>query len=690
MSLLSLPNELLIYVSRYLDYADDTSALSRTCHLLYLLINPLLFPRFAKQHHRDAILYAIGHGDHVLMEKLLIQTGVDLFSYVESTHHSPLPIAARKGHLGMVQVLLDLTGESIHLDSLNDDAPLVETLLGGHLEIAQLLISRGAIPDFRTSYDKDRTALSLVAEQGPLASVQFLIEETLSDMESKDSKGYTPLLHAASHGSLDVLKYLVKMGANPTVTDNQGKTALFHAAEQDRMDICLFLLDTSWSDYLLNNFDGMSLAHVASKGRKTANLLLNRMDSNTKIASAAGHELVLFLFSSAACGLDPFVQRLLEKGCDPLAQVLLEKEPSIDGEMCFHKYDSPLRQAAANDHVNVVRLLLDSIHARDQLGPSIMDIIPIAAENNAFRVLQDILDSNMRDITKTCISDALQLTAPYEEATQLLLKHGASPDKDGDGGYQLLQQVVEQGSCSSVKMLLEVMGLDPVKLLAVTPHGCTSLLETATTFIDLKMVKLLLEKVDFHPANEEYQQALSSAISWGRVGNHVFKSVEIIEYFLDHGFDVNTRAKRGAYAGSPLLTISVSTAAQQDVVVSLLLSRGADVHATDESQQTALWWAVNRGDDIAVPILLDHGADPLHENINGRTPLDECVSGYNYTLLRIILRAMEARGVQYDLTDLMHKAEERRRRYHKHEENKLLKYLIQHRCRVMYPCASDI
>lgn len=73
MSLLSLPNELLIHVSQYLDYADDISAFSRTCHLLYSLVNPLLFPRYAKQHQVDAILYAMENGDHVLMESLLKQ-----------------------------------------------------------------------------------------------------------------------------------------------------------------------------------------------------------------------------------------------------------------------------------------------------------------------------------------------------------------------------------------------------------------------------------------------------------------------------------------------------------------------------------------------------------------------------------------------------------------------------------------
>lgn len=113
MSLLSLSNELLIYISQFLDYADDFSAFSRTCLRLYSLVNPLLFPHYAIQHQCDALIYAMNNGDYILMERL-IQARVNLFTYEEMTHHALLPTAARNGHLGMVQVLLDLTQEDIH------------------------------------------------------------------------------------------------------------------------------------------------------------------------------------------------------------------------------------------------------------------------------------------------------------------------------------------------------------------------------------------------------------------------------------------------------------------------------------------------------------------------------------------------------------------------------------------------
>lgn len=76
--------------------------------------------------------------------------------------------------------------------------------------------------------DQDRTALSFIAEKGPLASAKFLLEEATSDIETQDSKGFTPLLYAASCGSLESVKCLIKAGADPMRRDNQGRSIIFH------------------------------------------------------------------------------------------------------------------------------------------------------------------------------------------------------------------------------------------------------------------------------------------------------------------------------------------------------------------------------------------------------------------------------------------------------------------------------
>ena len=61
------------------------------------------------------------------------------------------------------------------------------------------------------------------------------------------------------------------------------------------------------------------------------------------------------------------------------------------------------------------------------------------------------------------------------------------------------------------------------------------------------------------------------------------------------------------------------------------------------------------------------------------------MSDYKGTSLKIILRAIEDKRIQVDLIGLIEKAKEAL--YDENEENRLLKYLKQHQCRVTYPCA---
>lgn len=70
MSLLSLPNELLGCICKYLVYSDNINALPQSCRLLYSSINPLLFAPRAKQCQLNEIKYVLDTGDHLLMERL--------------------------------------------------------------------------------------------------------------------------------------------------------------------------------------------------------------------------------------------------------------------------------------------------------------------------------------------------------------------------------------------------------------------------------------------------------------------------------------------------------------------------------------------------------------------------------------------------------------------------------------------
>ncbi|MBQ0775893.1 MAG: ankyrin repeat domain-containing protein [Gammaproteobacteria bacterium] len=61
--------------------------------------------------------------------------------------------------------------------------------------------------------------------QAELISVKVLIDQG-ADIEAVDAFGCTPLMNAAWVASVDIVEYLISLGANVYAVNNEGKTAL--------------------------------------------------------------------------------------------------------------------------------------------------------------------------------------------------------------------------------------------------------------------------------------------------------------------------------------------------------------------------------------------------------------------------------------------------------------------------------
>lgn len=67
------------------------------------------------------------------------------------------------------------------------------------------------------------------ATSGSAETVQALLKYK-PDLEIRDALGWTPLIIAASSGSLDVVKELIGAGADVTAVNDRDQTALHYAA----------------------------------------------------------------------------------------------------------------------------------------------------------------------------------------------------------------------------------------------------------------------------------------------------------------------------------------------------------------------------------------------------------------------------------------------------------------------------
>ncbi|KAJ4294216.1 actin- protein 3 [Kalmusia sp. IMI 367209] len=170
---------------------------------------------------------AQGHNDDV---RLLLEKGADQIACLRNGA-SPLFMAARNGNLELAKMLLgDGIGltqafedgstlsprQQASIDAAKDDrfTPLLTAACNGHLEVVNLLLKHGA--SIAAETHAGDTALDLAILKGHLDVVQALLHAG-ADVSTHEGEGWTPLYKAALHGQDDIAKLLLEKGAEVNV-----------------------------------------------------------------------------------------------------------------------------------------------------------------------------------------------------------------------------------------------------------------------------------------------------------------------------------------------------------------------------------------------------------------------------------------------------------------------------------------
>ena len=163
----------------------------------------------------------------------LILAGADV-NATDKWGLTALDMASYRGLLEVTKQLVS-AGADISIEDYNKQQALHFAGYGSHLELIKYLISQGA--DIHAKNRLEWTVLHIVASFGKLEAVRFFVEEELLDVNTQDSWGQTAL-HLASHkGDLEMLSYLVSMGADITIPDKRGMTALTIAKKRNNLEI---------------------------------------------------------------------------------------------------------------------------------------------------------------------------------------------------------------------------------------------------------------------------------------------------------------------------------------------------------------------------------------------------------------------------------------------------------------------
>eukprot|EP01125_Pyxidicula_operculata_P018546 TRINITY_DN6599_c0_g1_i3.p1 TRINITY_DN6599_c0_g1~~TRINITY_DN6599_c0_g1_i3.p1 ORF type:complete len:2657 (+),score=665.91 TRINITY_DN6599_c0_g1_i3:42-8012(+) len=167
----------------------------------------------------------------------------------------------------------------------------------GYPEVVKLLLERGANPNIAT-YSTKLTAMHVACQSGNLDCVKLLVEHNV-DIEPKDNKKRTPLIHAIIDGHLKVVSYLLSVGADFESCDSSQNSALHYAAGYGWIEILKYLVHVGASPNKFNDWKTTPLGISLLKGHvHCANYLLDVKGVDVNIKDDEGKNLISQLLSN--------------------------------------------------------------------------------------------------------------------------------------------------------------------------------------------------------------------------------------------------------------------------------------------------------------------------------------------------------------------------------------------------------
>ncbi|MFB9275943.1 ankyrin repeat domain-containing protein [Cohnella cellulosilytica] len=178
--------------------------------------------------NRD-LLQAADQGDRKAVERLLEQ-GADL-NAVDGRGRTAAMIAVLNDRLDLFKLLAD-RGADIDIRDDRLDNPLLYSGAEGKLDFLKLALAAGADTTITNRFGG--TALIPAADRGHVEIVRELLEHSDVDVDHVNNLGWTALLEAVILGDggsdhREIVRLLVKHGADVNLADNDGVTPLQHA-----------------------------------------------------------------------------------------------------------------------------------------------------------------------------------------------------------------------------------------------------------------------------------------------------------------------------------------------------------------------------------------------------------------------------------------------------------------------------
>ncbi|XP_073684338.1 poly [ADP-ribose] polymerase tankyrase-2 isoform X2 [Garra rufa] len=538
------------------DYRKDElldSARSGNEEKLMSLLTPLNVNCHASDGRKSTPLHLAAGYNRVKTVQLLLQHGADVHAK-DKGDLVPLHNACSYGHYEVAELLVK-HGACVNAMDLWQFTPLHEAASKNRVEVCSLLLSYGADPCFlnchnksaidlaptallkeRLAYEFRGHALLQAAREADMARFKkHLSLETIdfkhpltqemalhcvskspypkrkqicelllrkgANVNEKNKDFLTPLHLAAEKSHNDIIEVLVKHEAKVNAVDNLGQTALHRAAHCGHLQTCRMLLNAG-CDPLITSLQGFSTSQLTNESIQE------------------------ILQEGAFTGNSDTDRQLLEASKSGDLEVV-KKLCTLQNVNCRDvegRQSTPLHFAAGYNRVAVVEYLLQhgaDVHAKDKGG-----LVPLhnACSYGHYEVAELLVLHgavvNVADLWKFTPLHEAAAKGKYE-ICKLLLQHGADPTKKNRDGNTPLDLVKDRDT--DIQDLLR----GDAALLDAAKKGC------------LGRVKKLCTPDNVNCRDTQGRHSTPLHLAAG------YNNLEVAEYLLQHGAEVNSQDKGG-------------------------------------------------------------------------------------------------------------------------------------------------
>jgi len=505
-----------------------------------------------------------------------------------------LMLAAEQGFFECVQLLVEAHAELELAPSgplalamnLCGQTPLFCAAKQGQVQIVKYLLDCGANSNVQNHYGV--SALWIPAQKGMLNVVELLINAGADTQiapfghlaDELNIAGWTPLYAAMKTREFDVVKFLLKRGADPNAVTKLGSTPFLLASEICDLDVIEACVEASADlDFAPSgpdadnlNITGQTALFMATlKDRVDVVKFLIRKGAQVNVQNRYG---VSPLLLCAESGNFELVKALVDAGADvnisPKGQ--LAEENLLAGQ-------TPLLGAAKKGHLEICEYLIKNgcdVNAATMTGTTPLctaveeghlPVVKLLIENGADvnqsptgLVARDVHIEHQTPLLIACIKN-------HEDIVRCLIEAGADVNTTSERGSSPFLAICQHNNADLARLLIQ--------------HGAR---------YDIEVTNVYAAKIN----------GLIVAAESG--------SFDILKLLVEAGLNVNYKIEGPEETAGRTPLFCASAKGFRDIV-EYLIKKGADVNATEKTGLSCLHIAAAMGHADIVQLLCEHGAD---------------------------------------------------------------------------------